>query len=603
MIQPPSVIVTAAPATIAAGGIVVLRAEPHLNPPTLFTYAWTFTGGTVIGFQPIPGAGTGAEARWNTSGLLASSYTVRVTATLNSNPTQISTGEAEVIITQSPLLTATTLQRTGGEPTADIGLWMAIRRSARSLSFDSYSQAIEGLLRSLETRSPSSSLLIEAGQLIGRRALPFNDTDAYRFLKVATEAFLLTSTGVVLSDPNYFTQADIDEAVRRLNGRGANIDLDQLREYLVPTPTGGPGGQTVTTLPYLAIVRQKLREVGLRRVPFGEAGTGNEQEFDGILEEKLTAPLLLELIWSYWQEEGMLVQSVNAISRRFQNIRGPDERDPLAAFETDPLRPLNNLLWGYIQDEQHRLTVVRRVYEYDHHYGITLYGKSVPQIRSVDSRPRFLEAFHNLLYLCTLFFPQDDDTTVIADGFPVLNGLKEVHLLLTQGAHNQHGDLPATARQEMLLQQWLLARPEFREFLPTRIMVAYPEPWMDRVDAMKQVQGWTNTSVLHFHNLAIYGEQILLGARYGAWSTVNDPLQAANWVRFWRPEIQGYIHAYRAVTGVDLSAELTDSRQAGERYLQPSVHLTRQLAAQRRGSLPAPAWGAAPAPRRRLPNR
>ena len=90
---------------------------------------------------------------------------------------------------------------------------------------------------------------------------------------------------------------------------------------------------------------------------------------------------------------------------------------------------------------------------------------------------------------------------MIADGFPVLNALKEVHLILSQGAHNQFGDLPSTARIEMLMQQWLLARPEFREFLPTRIMVAYPEPWMDRVDAMKKLQGWTDTSVLHFRNL------------------------------------------------------------------------------------------------------
>ena len=50
----------------------------------------------------------------------------------------------------------------------------------------------------------------------------------------------------------------------------------------------------------------------------------------------------------------------------------------------------------------------------------------------------------------------------------MLNALKEVHLILSQGAHNQFGDLPSTARIEMLMQQWLLARPEFREFLPTR---------------------------------------------------------------------------------------------------------------------------------------
>ena len=153
----------------------------------------------------------------------------------------------------------------------------------------------------------------------------------------------------------------------------------------------------------------------------------------------------------------MLVQTMNAITWRFQNRRGPAERDPLALLEIDPLRPLNNFLWGYIQDEQHRLTVPRRAYEYDHHYGLTLLGKAVPQVRGADSRSRFLEAFHHLLFVCSVFLKEDDDTTVVADGFPVLNALKEVHLLLTQGAHNQYGDLPWTARQEMLMQQWMLA--------------------------------------------------------------------------------------------------------------------------------------------------
>ncbi|NTU84447.1 MAG: hypothetical protein HGA45_34640 [Chloroflexales bacterium] len=600
---------TAVPSPIAAGGIVILRAEPErgeTTPLSNFTYDWAFSGGAVLDFQLIAADENANEARWDTSGLRASSYTIRVLVTNLDSPMQTGVAFTEVVVTPGQSTVAATLQRSGLEPTSDIGLWMAIRRSARNLSFDSYSRAIESLLAQMEARGGGALLNeIRTSGLIGRRALPFNDTDAYYFLKVATEAFLIANTGVVLSAPNYFTQEDIDEARRRLNGRGANIDFDQLRKYLVPTPRGGPGSPTIDTLPYLAIVRRKLRDVGVRRLSFADSGVVGDvsEDLDGIIETKLAAPLLLELIWSYWHEEGMLVQSINTVSRRFQNIRGPEERDPLAGFETAPLRPLNNLLWGYIQDEQHRLTVVRRVYEYDHHYGISLYGKAVPQIRSVDSRSKFIEAFHNLLYLCTIFFHQDDDTTVIADGFPVLNALKEVHLLLTQGAHNQYGDLPSTARQEMLLQQWLLALPEFREFLPTRIMVAYPEPWMDRVDAMKQLQGWTNTSVLHFHNLAIYGEQILLGARYGAWSTVNEPVQAANWMRFCRPEIQGYIHAYRAATGVDLSAEVSDTHQASERYLQPSAHLTRQLETQQRGALPAPAGVGAPAPRRRLPNR
>jgi hypothetical protein len=271
----------------------------------------------------------------------------------------------------------------------------------------------------------------------------------------------------------------------------------------------------------------------------------------------------------------MQVQTINAIALRFQNQRGPLDPDPLAALEIDPLRPLNNLFWGYVQDEEHRLTLLRRAYEYDHHYGLTILGKAVPQLRPADSRSKFLEAFHNLLNLTQLFYRDDDDTTVKADAFPLLNGLKEVHLLLTEGQHNQYGDLPWTARQEMLMQQWLLARPEMREFLPGRVMVAYPEPWMDRVDAMKRLQGWTDTSVVHFRDLGVFGERILLSIRFGDWNDVINSNQAANWARYWRPEIQGYIHAYRAATGVDLTLEPVDATM-------PAVLLRRRMADQLR---------------------
>ena len=274
----------------------------------------------------------------------------------------------------------------------------------------------------------------------------------------------------------------------------------------------------------------------------------------------------------------MLVQTMNVITRRFQNMRGPQANDPLANLEIDPLRPLNNLIWGWVQDEQHRLSVVRRNYEYDHHYGLRLAGKAVDNARTADSRSKFLEAFHALLSTLAAFYKRDDDTTMVADGFPVLNALKEAHLILSQGAHNQFGDLPTTARIEMLMEQWILARPEFREFIPTRIMVAYPEPWMDRVDAMKKLQGWTDTSVLHFRNLAIFGEQIMLGVRYGNWNSIFEPVNAVNWARYWRPQVQGYLHAYRSVTGVDLSVDITNARIDAT---MPSAHLVKRLAEQR----------------------
>jgi hypothetical protein len=60
------------------------------------------------------------------------------------------------------------------------------------------------------------------------------------------------------------------------------------------------------------------------------------------------------------------------------------------------------------------------------------------------------------------------------------------------------------------------------------------------VDDMKRLQGWSDVMITHFHELAIYGEQILLSIRYGDWIDINDQELARNWARYWRPEIQRY---------------------------------------------------------------
>jgi hypothetical protein len=128
-----------------------------------------------------------------------------------------------------------------------------------------------------------------------------------------------------------------------------------------------------------------------------------------------------------------------------------------------------------------------------------------------------------------------------------------------------------------------------REFLRGRYMVPYQEPWMGAVDSMKKLQGWTDTTVTHFHELAVTGERILLSIRYGDWVDIeNTQEQARNWARYWKPEIQRYMHGYQAVTGVDLMADITDSRDAAQRFLQPSKLLQRRLSArQAPRSLPA----------------
>jgi hypothetical protein len=65
---------------------------------------------------------------------------------------------------------------------------------------------------------------------------------------------------------------------------------------------------------------------------------------------------------------------------------------------------------------------------------------------------------------------------------------------LAEGADNQFGDLPWTSRAEMLTMQWILTRPEMREFLRGRAMVPYREPWMRQVDTTKRLQGRSDTS-------------------------------------------------------------------------------------------------------------
>ena len=489
------------------------------------------------------------------------------------------------------------LRRSSTPFTKDVMLWEVIRRTTGNLSFTNYEKFIDQVLC-------KGGITINQ-KFLERRALPYNDTDAYRLLKVATEAFLVANCGTYFNVPTNSndskeTQWDSDhfgsDFFNNLEQRGINdpegndLPVDLWRNYL-NVVDGVNHGEGI--LPYLFRIQSKFPELNLEDVINDITGSavlsdatgskkGNEKLkiCDQLIKQKLQAPCMVELIWSYWHEEAMLVQTMNAISMRFQNVRITEQGNPLAMMEINPLRPLNNLMWGYIQDEQHRLSVLRRVYEYDHHYGLTLYGKAIPQIRPADSRSKFLEAFHNLLYLCTIFFKEADDTTIVPDGFPILNALKEVHLLLSEGAHNQFGDLPTTARIEMLMQQWLLSRPEFREFLPSRASVAYPEPWMGGVDAMKNTMGWTDVSSMHFNKLATFGEQLLLTIRYGNWASIDDPVSASNWAKSWRPQIQGYTYSYRTVTRVDLTADITDGGQTGLRYLPPSVHLQQRLREQ-----------------------
>ncbi len=412
--------------------------------------------------------------------------------------------------------------------------WIRVLAASQALGYDAYRDYVK-----------ENFCKNDPAQQAGGSRRSWGGVRAYERLKEVTEHFVQDTCERI---PASFVSRAVEEALGRLERNPAGDMADLHR----------------TVPDNLTAARRRLPRVA-------------EAYEIACLKETSWCPV--ELIWSCWQEAGMLVQTMNVIARRFQNLRVGHGRDPLANFEIAPLRALNHLLFGYVQDDN-RLTVLRRAYEYEHEYGLHLPGKAVRQLRPADRRTKFIESFHNLLLRCTQFYRQHDDLTVRADAYPVLSAIKELHYLIAQGHHNQMGDLPQLARQEMLLEQWLLGRTEMRDFLRARDMVPYPEDWMDRVDAMKNIQGWLDTSVIHFRDLAISSEVLVLSVRYGGWASQTDAEVASTWATLFRAHIQTYLHAYRAVTGVDLTGDTSHPRQAMLRAASPSEHLQRRLAEQ-----------------------
>lgn len=284
----------------------------------------------------------------------------------------------------------------------------------------------------------------------------------------------------------------------------------------------------------------------------------------------------VELIWNFWEESGMFIQTLNLILARFQNRVVSGKYAALDRFDITPLATLHALLYAFVDDEQHRMTVRRRAAEYEYEYGLRLIGKAIPPAHSfVERRSAFLESFHTVLHQAHVYFKEDDDLTVHADAFPLYRSLRECHLELSHGTHNQYGQLAVSARAEFLQMQYLLARPEMRLFLGGRPMTPYPEPWMDRVDRMKEIQpGWPAASIMHFHDLATIGERLVLTIRLGSWADpAVDSTHAKGWADAFREPIQKYAAAYRAVTGVDL-AVAPDSTQ-------PAILIQQRVREQR----------------------
>ena len=106
-------------------------------------------------------------------------------------------------------------------------------------------------------------------------------------------------------------------------------------------------------------------------------------------------------------------------------------------------------------------------------------------------------------------------------------------------------------------------------------MVPYDEPWMDKVDTMKTLQGWPGASISYFRDLATFGEEIILSIRWISWSQVNNRDVAREWALVFRDAIQRYLHCYQAVTGVDLTA-LEVAGGVDQKSIMPALLIGRK---------------------------
>jgi hypothetical protein len=513
----------------------------------------------------------------------------------------VATADKLAVALEKPL----TVKIATNSPPRDVpshALWQIIAQAGRDLSFKQYSDFLNGVVKIDED---AYAARIDRGPKEPPRVSPLQTLDAYEILRMATTFWMLQQSAEIT--PSRFIPLPGDGGAggkgRIASSSFSNEELRELRRAYYKDLQGEAGALVHrSVLPYIDRVFERLD-----RAPFKEF---QDRPFSyGVLPSRLTRHLGIELIWSYWMEEGGIVQTMNAILHRFQNRRAPYARDPLANLTTAPLQALSNVLWGLAQSESDRLSVVRRAYEYMSQYGFRIYGRAVPDLDAVDVRTRFVGAFHDLLQVASRFYRDSDDTTVQADAFPLLRALQDVHFVLSEGMHNQYGGLTWQARLEMLAMQWVLAQEEIRDFLQTRAMVPYPEDWMGPVDAMRRLQGWGGASIVHYAELATVGERILLSIRFDDW---NDPSRtsdvAAAWAIAHRDAVSKYIHAYRTVTGVDVTTDAVSVQGVPPNVVEPRHRLPGDLLQLRQQSqytpLPQGAAALEPAPlNRQLPGR
>jgi hypothetical protein len=250
----------------------------------------------------------------------------------------------------------------------DQELWFFIRRLTDRMRFAEFHEFVQP-------------------RMVGARGIDWTDTGAYELLQRLSKRFLQIAADPQRAagnrrDPWY---GEISPDTARAGVRRSYVsdeDLDLAQPFL--------GFDGVLTAPFdpFPDEDEDLDPVGRGgRNGNGHHGDGRNGDDARALAARSKAPVttfplpnvpFVELIWAYWMDECGLAQTMNLILARFQNRRVGGGRDVLSRFNANPLLPIANLLWGFAEAEEGRLTVRRRAAEYRNMYGLPMQGKAVP---------------------------------------------------------------------------------------------------------------------------------------------------------------------------------------------------------------------------------
>lgn len=475
--------------------------------------------------------------------------------------------------------------------TKDQIVWMAIRGGAKSASYSGFNTFVENLFS--DTYTAFGNKAIENSFKYSHiQPSDYGWQNTYPFIKAAATLYMERAK---IKDA--ITTELVGDEKRRIGDGG--INESQLKNDLVDY-LGSTVPTELSSLPYLQRVIQRVSSELLKSIN-ESTGVGNSRITGDFtceyLRQRLQRPPMYDLIWSYWMSLAGLTETMNAVVDCYR--RKSNERTALLSdVRFDLLRPIGNLLSGYARDTEIPITHEEYLVELQAQYGLMLPEHAELDIQGMQSDTSFLGALHNVIGGSGKLLRDRLNKTLDVDTHSLGRILGNMNVRLAMGAHNQLWEVTRRIRRDMLVQQWILSRPEVTEFLRVPAMVDMREGWMSALAAYRDrknqqsrsasrsgnygsVSGNSSQSALvvqQFHRLACKSEIMVLGARWGGWS--NEDMvgkSAEGWLNEVQHDIKDYISDYREVTRlVNLDVETADPQALALREMQPLQFLGSQ---------------------------